>query len=112
MMRVAAVVAAALLAACGPQATKTETGMAKGNMQPYPKREFASGAPIRPTEGLVAWLDELVEAHHAAFFALTGATGASQSGSFVMPSARIGICTPMKSLCPVETRCGSLSLSP
>lgn len=46
-----------LAAACGPAKTKTESSMAKGNMQPYTKREFAKGAPIRPTEGLVAWLD-------------------------------------------------------
>lgn len=38
------------------QLCESESVMAK-NMQPYPKREFARGAPIRPTEGLVAWLD-------------------------------------------------------
>ena len=60
MMRftVALLFALGLAAACGPATTKTESAMAKGNMQPFPKREFTKGASIRPTEGLVAWLDE------------------------------------------------------
>lgn len=52
-----------MLAACVPAATKTESSMEKGNKQPYPKREFTMGAPLRPTEGLVAWLDEQKKAN-------------------------------------------------
>lgn len=49
-----------LLAACAPWAKtgETESVMEKRNMQPYPSREFKTGAPIRPVDGLTKWLDE------------------------------------------------------